>query len=149
MSERFGYPISYSTLLYYIVMKLVHYLSICRGFTIEIGAAITVLLASKIGLPISTTHCKVGSVVFVGHVSAAGRKSERKEHEKELGGPLEEQHAAAPPAAGEAMEDGSVDWHLFRNIAYAWIVTVPVTAMLSAGMMYVLCALVVNDVDPV
>ncbi|TDG49712.1 hypothetical protein AWZ03_003950 [Drosophila navojoa] len=119
------------------------------GFTIEIGAAITVLLASKIGLPISTTHCKVGSVVFVGHVSGAGRKSERKEHEKELGGPSEEQHAAAPPAAGEAMEDGSVDWHLFRNIAYAWIVTVPVTAMLSAGMMYVLCALVVNDVDPV
>ncbi|XP_060518342.1 sodium-dependent phosphate transporter 2 isoform X2 [Cylas formicarius] len=75
------------------------------GFTIEIGAAFTVLLASKIGIPISTTHCKVGSVVFVGYFSSSKK---------------------------------GVDWGLFRNIIYAWVITVPIAALLSAGIMFLL-----------
>ncbi|CAB3366699.1 Hypothetical predicted protein [Cloeon dipterum] len=77
------------------------------GFTIEIGAAFTVLLASKIGLPISTTHCKVGSVVFVGWASSDPDKR-------------------------------GVDWKLFRNIIFAWVVTLPVAGSLSAACMYLL-----------
>ncbi|KAH8411124.1 hypothetical protein KR222_003843 [Zaprionus bogoriensis] len=119
------------------------------GFTIEIGAAITVLLASKIGLPISTTHCKVGSVVFVGHVSAAGRKQKQQQEQQQGQQQVDQQHREEAEAEVKAeaapMEDGNVDWHLFRNIAYAWIVTVPVTALLSAGIMFVLCALAVDD----
>lgn len=29
------------------------------GFSIELASAITVVVASNIGLPVSTTHCKV------------------------------------------------------------------------------------------
>ncbi|XP_019767333.1 sodium-dependent phosphate transporter 1 [Dendroctonus ponderosae] len=79
------------------------------GFTIEIGAAFTVLLASKIGIPISTTHCKVGSVVFVGYFSSS--------------------------------KEG-VDWSLFRNIIYAWVITVPIAALLSALIMFSLISLI-------
>jgi len=70
------------------------------GFTIELGAAFTVLLATKIGVPVSTTHCLIGSVVFVGWASQS--------------------------------KEG-VDWRLFRNIALAWLVTVPVSGLLSAA----------------
>jgi len=37
-----------------------------RGFCIEIMSAVTVLIALKIGVPVSTTHCKVGSIIAVG-----------------------------------------------------------------------------------
>ncbi|CAF0825488.1 unnamed protein product [Adineta ricciae] len=74
------------------------------GFVIEISTAFTVLVASNLSIPISTTHCKVGSVVAIGRFRSKQ----------------------------------SVDWSLFRNIIVAWVVTVPVTGGIAAGVMALL-----------
>jgi PiT family inorganic phosphate transporter len=37
-----------------------------RGFSVDFAAATTVMLASKMGLPVSTTHAAVGGVMGVG-----------------------------------------------------------------------------------
>jgi PiT family inorganic phosphate transporter len=43
-----------------------------RGFTAEFSAAATIMLASKLGLPVSTTHTLVGAVVGVGLARSVG-----------------------------------------------------------------------------
>ena len=46
--------------------KKITTLSNARGFSVEFAAATTVLVASKMGLPVSTTHAAVGGVMGVG-----------------------------------------------------------------------------------
>lgn len=96
----------------------------------------TVLMASKIGLPISTTHCKVGSVVFVGYANAS-KSCKPNNRRKELGMDEEDGlHGRDEP------QEKAVDWGLFRNIVYAWVITVPIAGALSAAIMYMLMTFV-------
>lgn len=46
--------------------KKITHLTPTRGFCAEFGAATTILFATKIGIPVSTTHCLVGAVLGVG-----------------------------------------------------------------------------------
>lgn len=93
-----------------------------KGFSIELGAAVSVLCATKLGLPISTTHCKVGSVVIVGLVSS------RFCSQDNLLDATEEEKAADS-------SNPAVNWKLFGNIAITWIVTLPLAAAASALVM--------------
>lgn len=75
-----------------------------RGFAAEFGAAATILFASKLGLPISTTHALVGSVFGVG--MARGLKA--------------------------------LNLQTLKEIVISWIVTIPLCAVLSILLFYLL-----------
>lgn len=65
----FGIVVGLATWGWRVIMtigKKITELTPSRGFAAEFGAALTVLIASRIGMPISTTHTLVGAVVGVG-----------------------------------------------------------------------------------
>ncbi|KAF9325486.1 hypothetical protein BGZ91_002387 [Linnemannia elongata] len=51
------------------------FVSPSRGFSLSLGTSLTVLTCSKLGLPVSTTHCITGATTSVGLVSGGGIKS--------------------------------------------------------------------------
>ncbi|KAJ3373726.1 hypothetical protein HDU91_006055 [Kappamyces sp. JEL0680] len=66
-----GLAIDCGLVLYgYRVMKSlgnnITYHSPSRGFSMELGSALTVVTASFVALPVSTTHCSIGATVAVG-----------------------------------------------------------------------------------
>lgn len=75
-----------------------------KGFSAEFGAAATILLASKLGLPVSTTHALVGAICGVG--IAQGVKA--------------------------------LNLQTLKEIVISWIVTIPLCAILSIFLFYLL-----------
>ena len=64
-----GIALGISTWGYRVIQTIGHKitkLSNTRGFTLEFSAATSVLLASKLGMPVSTTHAVVGAVIGIG-----------------------------------------------------------------------------------
>lgn len=82
-----------------------------RAYAISMAAALTVIVASQLGMPISTTHVAIGAVLGVGLL---------REH-------IKRRHLAA----GER-QPVLVRRTLCAKIVAAWIVTVPASALLGA-----------------
>ena len=69
-----------------------------QGFCAEMGGAITLFLATWLGVPVSTTHTITGAIIGVG----AARKV------------------------------SAVRWNIAGSIVIAWIITLPMTALIGA-----------------
>jgi PiT family inorganic phosphate transporter len=70
------------------------------GFCAELATATTILIASRLGLPVSTSHALVGGVVGIGLVQNLN----------------------------------SIKFQTLKGIAAAWLITIPVSAGLSAAI---------------
>ncbi|MEH2291281.1 inorganic phosphate transporter [Nostoc sp.] len=70
------------------------------GFCAELATATTILIASRLGLPVSTSHALVGGVVGIGLVQ----------------------------------NFKSIKFQTLKGIAAAWLITIPVSAALSAAI---------------
>ena len=69
------------------------------GFCAESGGAITLFIASFLGIPVSTTHTITGAIVGV----------------------------------GATQKLSAVRWGVAGNIVWAWVLTIPASALIAAG----------------
>ena len=100
-----------------------------RAYCVSTSAALTVIVASWLGLPVSSTHVAVGAVFGVGfyreHMAAQARRVGLK-----------------PDRPGLPQEDRRRRRLVRRShvltILAAWLITVPISATLAAGLYAVL-----------
>ncbi len=136
-----------------------------RAFSIMLAAAITVIIASQLGLPVSSTHIAVGAVFGVGFLREWLDSKHMKERQNELHAEVEKYDAIKAylnktPDSDAArklelltqqkaqkkvvkkikkkLRENYIKRGMIKKIITAWVVTVPVAAILSAVIFYVL-----------
>ncbi|EBA15483.1 phosphate transporter family protein [Roseobacter sp. SK209-2-6] len=101
-----------------------------RAYCVSLSAAITVIVASWLGLPVSSTHIAVGAVFGVGFFR-------EWHHERRLKKSAGARPAELRLAPEERRRRKLVRRSHFMTIAAAWVITVPAAALLS-GVIYLL-----------
>lgn len=102
-----------------------------RAYCVALAAAITVIIASWLGLPVSSTHIAVGAVFGVGFFREW--HAERRARQLNI-------RKGKPVPAEERKRRKLVRRSHFVTVAAAWVVTVPVSALLAALVFVVLNA---------
>lgn len=104
-----------------------------RAFCVALSAAVTVLVASQLGLPVSTTHIVVGAVFGVGFFREYYTTHSRRRREyirtHQRNQPEQRPRRSTPD---ELRRRKLVRRSHFLGIVAAWAVTVPSAAALSA-----------------
>ena len=107
-----------------------------RAYCVALASAITVLIATAFGLPVSSTHIAIGAIFGIGFLREYMENPDKKK--------LKPSHMLNPTA-----QDAFQNIHIrlrrklvrrryVLSIGAAWIITVPASATLSATLFYVL-----------
>jgi len=133
-----------------------------RAFSIMMAAAITVVIASQLGLPVSSTHIAVGGVFGVGFLREWMDRKGTDEKRLELNKQLEvvenyktelatisddykrkselfeiiKVEKKAAKAIKRELKEKYVKRGMVKKIIAAWVITVPVAAAMSAIVFY-------------
>lgn len=105
-----------------------------RAYCVALSSAITVLIATNLGLPVSSTHIAVGAVFGVGFLREYSENPNR--HKRKAKHVLN-------ATAEDAFRNGSarkkrrlVRRRFVLSIAAAWVITVPASALLAATIYF-------------
>ena len=104
-----------------------------RAFCVALSAALTVIVASGLGLPVSSTHIAVGAVFGVGFYREwYTRNSKRRLEYMRMKAGRWEREDTRPANPDEMRRRYLVRRSHFMTIVAAWIITVPAAAALAA-----------------
>ena len=102
-----------------------------RAYCVALSAAITVIVASWLGLPVSSTHIAVGGVFGVGFYREWHTTQRRRAAKVKRDG-------GKPAAPEEVRRRMLVRRSHFMTIVAAWVITVPAAALMSSAIFWVL-----------
>ncbi|MCH9740642.1 MAG: inorganic phosphate transporter [Epsilonproteobacteria bacterium] len=135
-----------------------------RAFSIMMAAAITVVIASQLGLPVSSTHIAVGGVFGVGFLREWMDRKGTNERHLELHEQMEvvnkykdemenigndykrkselfeiiKTEKKKAKLIRKALRENYVKRGMVKKIVAAWVITVPVAALLSATVFFII-----------
>lgn len=99
-----------------------------RAYCVALSSAITVLIATYLGLPVSSTHIAIGAIFGVGFLREFLESPKAKDQKD-----LQSDQVRKPRQL--------VRRRFVYSIAAAWVITVPASAILSASIYHVLILL--------
>ncbi|CAE8687204.1 unnamed protein product [Polarella glacialis] len=91
-----------------------------RGFSIEMGSSIVVIVGSNLGIPLSTTHCQVGATVGVGMCEIRGASTVWK----------------------------GVNWKIMAKVGVMWVMTLMFAAICASSIFGILVAIYQPQIEP-